>query len=176
MRAQAELDKETGLSGEVRQARPDFSAQVRAAEQKFVKTVGGSQGWSEADLNPKAPPGLSPEAAARFDKDAHRALLKRATKAVGLQRQALLLDAGLRAAAFGSGVPMDGASDAQVSVTDLSPTKAKMPAGVAADFGKRAAGAGLSVEALKAEVEDIKGGRCASGAGRGGDCAGHGGG
>jgi hypothetical protein len=48
---------------------------------------------------------LSPEAAEKADKAHHRELLKRATKAVGLQRHALLLDAGLRAAASGSEVP-----------------------------------------------------------------------
>lgn len=157
-KAKLEADKKTGLHQQKSAERQAIRAQVRAAEQEFVREIAKQQGWDEADLAPPDASSLTPEAAKLAAKQHHRVLLKKAQAAVQLQRQALLADADLRAAAFDSGVPLAGASDEQVSVADLAPAKPTMGSGVAADFKGRAEKQGLTAQALADEVASIKAG------------------
>jgi hypothetical protein len=102
-KAQQARDAASGLTGDKRQAQEALTTQVRAAEKEFVKRVAEAQGWDASLLTPNPPPGLTDSAPEKFVKDHARGLLRQATKAVGLQRQALLLDGDLRAASLGAG-------------------------------------------------------------------------
>lgn len=157
-KARLATDKESGLHEEKQAARLKLQAQVRAAEDDFLHAVATSQGWGPEVMTPETPAHLSAEAAEKTRRDHRRGLLRKAREVVGLQRQALLQDADLRAAAFDTGIPMEGATDEQVSVADLSPSKPMVASGVGPDFKARAEAAGLSQEGLQAEVATIKAG------------------
>lgn len=150
-------EKESGKNADRVAARKALQAQVRAAEQEFVQAVAKAQGWGDDVLDPKTPGSFTPDAAKKHAADHHRLLLRRAKEAVNLQRQALLHDADMRAAAFESGIPLGGATDAQVSVADLKPARPVVASGVGADFKARAEAAGLTSEQLAQEVAAIKG-------------------
>jgi hypothetical protein len=79
MKANDDRDKETGLSGDKRQARDKLRSQVIDAEKEFVQTVAQAQGWKREELVQKHPAGLSLKGQKFVDKSDHRDLLKRAT-------------------------------------------------------------------------------------------------
>ncbi len=157
-KARVATDKASGLHEEKHVARLKLKAQVRAAEEEFIALVGHAQGWGSDVMEAKTPSSLTPDAAKKHAADHHRGLLRKAKSAVDLQRQALLNDADLRAAAFDTGIPLEGAGDAEVSVADLAPAKPQVATGVGADFKARAAAAGLTSDELAAEVAGVKAG------------------
>lgn len=114
-KARLATDKASGLHAEKQAARAQIQGQVRAAEEAFIALVGKAQGWDEAVLRGETAPHFPPEAQESAAKGRHRALLAKARQAVNLQREALLNDADLRAAALTTGIPLEGATGPPVS-------------------------------------------------------------
>lgn len=155
-KAQRERDKAAGLLEKKKAAREQVRQQQQQHEQEFVQTVGQAMGWRSEDtqFNPEAYPGVSEAALKKLADKHHRAVLQRANEAVEAQRQRLVSDAELRAAAGLGEVPLAPADPAALSVDDLAPIPAQSGGlGFSADYGKRAAAAGLTDEDRRREGE-----------------------
>lgn len=153
-KAQRARDKEAGVLESKNKARQDLREQQRRHEREFVRTVAHTMGWDEKDLEPSDTTGMSDAAAAKVAADHHRALMKRATQAVDLQRQRLVTDHAARLEAGIGEVPLDTKDPATLSVQDLDPIPTN-PGGLgfAPDYKGRAKSAGLSDDELKAEAD-----------------------
>lgn len=154
-------DKELGLHEAKRAARESINLQRRNAEREFILHVAKAMGWNlTPDGNPDAKPDgqvsdLTPEAAKKAESLKHRALLRQAKAAVTLNKQRLLADADARASSGLGVLPLD-APAADLSVADLDPVRRAGAAGVSHDFKGRAERAGLTKDALDAEVSALK--------------------
>lgn len=147
-KAQAQADDAAGVSEEKRQAKAAIAQQLKEAETQYIQQVSALMGWDQEQLKP--PESDDPKASRAH----HRQLLRLAEKAVETQRQALIHDGAMRAAALGGGIPV--VSPEQVSVADLMPGRPRVETGMKASYGKEAAAKGLDAEALASEVQKIQ--------------------
>lgn len=156
-KSQRARDKEAGVVESKNKAREDLRRQQRGHEREFVRTVAKAMGWDEKDLAPPDTSGLSDTAAAKVAADHHRQLMKRATKAVDLQRQRLVTDHAARMEAGIGEVPLEAKDPATLSVQDLDPLPTNTGGfGFSTDYKERAQAAGLTESELKSEAEKAK--------------------
>lgn len=156
-KAQRARDKEASVLESKNKARESLRAQQRGHEREFVRTVAQTLGWNEKDLEPPSTEGLSDAAAAKVLAQHHRELVKRATKAVDLQRQRLVADHAARAEAGIGEVPLEAKDPTTLSVQDLDPIPTNTGGlGFSTDYKERAQAAGLTEFELQAETERAK--------------------
>jgi hypothetical protein len=156
---QREFDKKTGVHEAKQAARKDVAVQRGAKEADFVRTVADAMGWKKEELSfpEEKYEDLSDAAVNTLRNKHHRELLKRATEAVDMQRQALLNDADARAEAGLGEVPLESKSEDVISVADLDPVRNESAGlGFSADYKERAEQAGLTEPELEKEVKQAR--------------------
>ncbi len=154
-------DKESGLHEGKQAARKSLQEQKKAAEQEFIAVVAKAKGWNEADLqfDPGKFPDLSPRAMKSLEARHHRETLKAAHAAAREAGDQARLDHGAREAAVGE-IPLASEDPDTLSVADIDPVKpAGSGLGFSADYGKRAAEAGVGpaeAAAVLAQAREAK--------------------
>lgn len=151
---QRERDKAAGIYQAKVEAHKRISDQKREENRKFVEGVAAAMGWAQEDyrFNDEAHADLAEDVRNRL-KVAHETdVLKRAVKAVELNRQRLIADADARAEIDLGEVPLSSL-DQELSVQDIAPVSGP-PSGLgyAPEYKARAEAAGLDSESLASEA------------------------
>lgn len=183
-REQTAKDKVLGIHVAKAAAKKAIQQQKLQAEREFIQTVADAMGWDltapAVDGTGDKAEGEQPLAATAVDMPGfpavdgvdgsageasdgvskaliakqHQALLTKAKAAVELQRQVLIADPQKRQEAF-QPTSADALATTSLDATDLVPVRTSTGSGFVADFKERAAKAGLTPEALQAEVASI---------------------
>jgi hypothetical protein len=162
---QIKKDKEAGIHESKKKAHEAIAAQKKKAEKEFIGTVADALGWDkkETEFDAEAHKNLSPSARKKLEAQHHRELLKRATEAVGLQRERLVTDTAARMEAGIGEMPLHTEDPETLSVEDLNPTpQVSDGLGYATDYKGRAEKAGLAPEELKSEVDQARAAKLAT--------------
>lgn len=158
-REQAQQERESGMAGVKNAQRGAVSQQQRQQEAQFVEQVAKVMGWDEKDykFDGNDHRNLSEVAMRKAADRHHREVLQRAMEAVDVQRERLIADPDLRAAAGLDHLPKHSDIASQLSVNDIDPvTPPGTTLGFAPKYEQRAAAAGASPEAIKQEAEAVK--------------------
>jgi len=156
-KAQTLADKAAGIHESKKKARDAVTAQRRKAQQEFVQTVAEAAGWKPEQLAPPDVSGLSEGAARKAVDQHHREIFQKAREVVEQQRQRLVHDSDARAQAGLGEVPLESSKPEDLSVQDLAPVQTgNSGLGFSAEYGKRAAAAGLTAEEKSAEAGAAK--------------------
>jgi len=154
-------DKESGLYEAKKSARKDLKEQKKAAEQEFIAAVAKAKGWKPSDLefDPSKFADLSPQAVKSLEARHHRETLKAAHAAAREAGDQARIDHDARESSVGE-IPLQSDDPDVLSVADIDPVKpAGSGLGFAADYGKRAAEAGVGpadAAAAVAQARDAK--------------------
>lgn len=151
-------DKASGLHEAKQEAKKGLREQRVAAEKEFIETVAKAKGWDPATLafDPSKYTDLTPQAQKALEGRHHREMLAAAHAAAREAGDQARLDHLGRADEIGE-LPLESQDPDVLSVADIDPMKQTDGGlGFAADYGKRAAEAGLSKEALAAELAQAK--------------------
>lgn len=151
-------DKELGLDKAKKEARENVSRQVVEGEKAHIREVADAMGWDKKDLDfdEDAHSHLSEAARNKARSAHHRDLLRRASDAIDMQRKRLVADEDARRSAELGEIPLESASDDQLSVEDLVSTKLPDGAGFSPAFAERAKANGLTDEELRSELDSLR--------------------
>lgn len=156
---QARQERESGTAGVKNAQREAVNQQQRQQEAQFVEQVAKVMGWDEKDykFDGNDHRNLSEVAMRKAADRHHREVLQRAMEAVEVQRERLIADPDLRAAAGLETLPAHSDIAHQLSVDDIDPvTPPGTTLGFAPKYEQRAAAAGASPEVIKQEAEAVK--------------------
>ncbi|VAW65328.1 hypothetical protein MNBD_GAMMA11-342 [hydrothermal vent metagenome] len=156
-KVQRKRDKDNGVYEAKQAARQNLKTQKKFHEAQYIQSVATAMGWDQQAqaFNETDYPKLSEKALGRLRNKHHRKLLKRANKAVELQRKQLLVDAGDRLKNIGE-IPLDAQDTDTLSVNDLNPIKESAGLGYATDYKNRAEEKGLTADELEAEKVEFQ--------------------
>ncbi|HED35284.1 MAG TPA: hypothetical protein ENJ08_13900, partial [Gammaproteobacteria bacterium] len=156
-KVQRKRDKDNGVHDAKQAARKNLKTQKKSHEAQYIQSVATAMGWDQQAqaFNEEDYPKLSKKALDRLRNKHHRKLLKRANKAVELQRQQLLVDAEDRLKNIGE-IPLDAQDTDTLSVNDLNPIKESAGLGYATDYKNRAEEKGLTADELEAEKAEFQ--------------------
>jgi hypothetical protein len=152
-------DKEAGIHESKQKAHEAIQVQRKKAEKEFVDTVASTLGWDkkETEFDAEAHKDLSPAARKKLEAQHHREILKRATDAVGLQRERLVTDSAARMDAGIGEIPVHTDDPDTLTVQDLNPVpQVSDGLGYAKDYKGRAEKAGLTEKELRTEVDQAR--------------------
>ena len=144
-KAQIAKDKEAGIHESKKKAHEAIKAQKKTAEKEFIGTVADALGWDKkaTEFDADAHKNLSPAARKKLEAQRHREVLKRATDAVGLQREHLVTDSAARMEAGIGEIPIHADDPQTLTVQDLNPVpQVSQGLGFATDYKGRAEKAG----------------------------------
>lgn len=151
-------DKAAGIHEAKQAAKKGVRDQKVAAEKEFIAAVAKAKGWEPASLefDPSKYTDLSPQAQKALEGRHHREMLAAALAAARDAGDQARLDHAARADEVGE-IPLETEDPDTLSVADIDPMKqAGTGLGFAADYGKRAAEAGLTPEDAAAELAQAK--------------------
>lgn len=151
-------DKQDGIAGSKARAQEVIRAQLGDEHARFIQAVAQAAGWQESDLAfPEHLYQNASEPVRRKAQKKHAAeLLRRAKAVIDRQRQILRASAEARAEAKLGEIALTSTDADRLDVTDLDPVSgaSSRSLGFQANYGKRAAGAGLAPDELRREVQE----------------------